>query len=65
LAQVNYRYAMFGLERRHIEYLRETFGHRNMSAGLRAILDEAMGEEDADRDFSDDAVRAVSGARRG
>jgi hypothetical protein len=42
MAAVTYRYAMFGLERRHLEYLRETFGHRQMSAGLRAILDEAM-----------------------
>jgi hypothetical protein len=51
LAQVNYKYAMFGLEPRHIDYLRQTFGHSRMSAGLRAILDDAMddgaiGEDD-------------------
>lgn len=36
--------ASFGLERRQIEWLRRTFGHKRMSAGLRAIIDEAMDE---------------------
>jgi hypothetical protein len=64
MAEVQYRYAMFGLEQRHLEYLRETFGHRQMSAGLRAILDEAMGDEHDTGYLSDDAVQRVSGARR-
>jgi hypothetical protein len=36
--------ANFILERQHIEWLRRTFGHKRMSAGLRAIIDEAMDE---------------------
>jgi hypothetical protein len=65
VAVVNYKYATFGLEWRHLEYLERTFGHSRMSAGLRAILDEAMeGEEDDTGYLSDDAVQRVSGARR-
>jgi hypothetical protein len=44
VAVVNYKYATFGLELRHLDYLERTFGHSRMSAGLRAILDDAMGD---------------------
>lgn len=57
----------FGLERRQIEWLRRTFGHKRMSAGLRAIVDEAMDEspigETDERQDQHDRDRTAAASR--